>query len=849
MISTKWRVLLLDTKPGNINHYIALGIEAALRDDPRVEAVHFAEYGDALPTAIRHDCNLFVAFDGEDLDRGLCQRIATVCGTSVLWVTDDPYDREPVNISNAELFDLVFTNDSASVAYYEGKAAHLPFAANPRFNFKEIPERDRGHYLYDVLFIGTAWPNRAHFLRKLINELPEAKFKVALPSNEALPAPDLGLPPSTYGWRVPNSEMCRLANRSRVVLGLHRAFGPAPDRSQASTPGPRLYEIALAGGFQLVDLSLSEAVEYFELGKEIAGFSSLQECRDQIRYFLSCPDLRIEMARAAQARCLAEHLYEHRIRTIIDAVESLPPKRVSVQTPMSATPGRKSRVLYVSHNSVNHPPFGGVEVYVDLLSRSLPDAFEPFHYYPDSEWGLGSGIVCENIRTGDKIRHRFSTPTPWGKVTDVEREQHFAELLHDLQIDLVHFQHLHGFTWSLPLVPRTMGLPVVMTLADHFAACDNYTLLNAARQYCNIPQRPTTACDVCLSKLNGAAAGSAASRRAFVGSVLENIDLTIFLCENARDVTSSLFPSLATDERAWVEGFPLDDRPALARPNTRRPFLKVAVIGNFAFHKGADILCDIFQAMRDDPIEFHVHGDVQPPYEPPVFPNVRVHGAYKPHTLRGPLCDADVGLFLSNWPETYVMTLSEAWRAGVVPIVGDIGALGERVQHGVNGLKVPVNDAGSVVHALRGMTANRHELERMRSNIEPALYCRLDGHVERLTQKYDDLLSKYSVRSRKTNFFKEPPRPRAASAGNVFRMEPVWRRGAAVPHHAVAMVQPNGPATVQPNGSATVQLNGSLIRRVYRFWRSRGVKATVRCSLAELKRLANEKGGRNAQIT
>ncbi len=284
--------------------------------------------------------------------------------------------------------------------------------------------------------------------------------------------------------------MCRLANRSRVVLGLHRAFGPAPERAQASTPGPRLYEIALAGGFQLVDLSLPESVDYFALGKEIAGFCSFQECRDQIRYFLSCPDLRIEMARAAQARCLAEHLYEHRIRTIIDSVESIRSKPVSVQTPVSSNPGRKARVLFVSHNSVNHRPFGGVEVYVDLLSRSLPDHFEPFHYYPDHDWVLGSGIVCENIRTGAKTRHHFSTPTPWGKSTDDEREKHFADLLHELQIDLVHFQHLIGFTWSLPLVARTMGLPVVMTLPDHYAACDNYTLLNAARQFCNIPAAP-----------------------------------------------------------------------------------------------------------------------------------------------------------------------------------------------------------------------------------------------------------------------------------------------------------------------------------------------------------------------
>ena len=300
MSVAKWRVLLLDTKPGNINHYIVLGIESALRTDPRVEGVHYADYADALPTAIHNDCNLFIAFDGEELDRGLCQRIAAVCGRSVLWVTDDPYVRESDNLKNAEIFDVIFTNDSGSVRHYEGKARHLPFAANPRFNFQEIPARDQGHYLYDVLFVGTAWPNRVKFLRELMKGLPDVKFKVALPSNEHLPTPNPGLPPSVFNWRVPNSEMCRLANRSRIVLGLHRTFGPVQNCAESRTPGPRLYETALAGGFQLIDLSLRETVEYFSLGNEIAGFSNLQECRDQIRYFLRHADLRMNMARAAQ---------------------------------------------------------------------------------------------------------------------------------------------------------------------------------------------------------------------------------------------------------------------------------------------------------------------------------------------------------------------------------------------------------------------------------------------------------------------------------------------------------------------------------------------------------------------
>src|SRR5262249_45464236 len=155
--------------------------------------------------------------------------------------------------------------------------------------------------------------------------------------------------------------------------------------------------------------------------------------------------------------------------------------------------------------------------------------------------------------------------------------------------------------------------------------------------------------------------------------------------------------------------------------------LQVVVVGNLHHIKGGDALCRVFQAMRGDDIEFHIHGHVLPPYDDILralaIPNVRLHGGYEPRSLHQHLSKASVGVFLSISPETYLLTLSEAWRAGVVPIVTDIGAAAERVSHRVNGLKVPVNEPGSVVHLLRELIADRAEVERLRSGIHAALYC------------------------------------------------------------------------------------------------------------------------------
>jgi glycosyltransferase involved in cell wall biosynthesis len=856
----RWRVLLLDTKEGNPNHYIVVAVETALRNHPHVELVRCPSYADALPIALKEQCNLFLAFDGEGLDRGLCRRLASVCGTSVLWVTEDPYERH-VNVQNARSFDFVFTNDSGSVQFYAGSAHHLPLAANPKFNLREIPPQDKNHYLYDLLFVGTAWPNRVHFLKALLARMPGTKVKLGLTGNEHLPAPNLNLPPSSYSWRVPNSEMARLANRSRVVLTLHRDFSGSGCPSQAATPGPRLFEVALAGGFQLVDLCLPETALYFRLGHEVAGFHSLDECCEQIRYFLDEPTTRLAMARAAQERCLAKHLYQHRVDRLLGVVSARRPA-AEQRGPMSSAQGKRIRVLYVAHNVVKVRPFGGVEVYVDELVRNLPERYEPFVYYPDRRYPLGQVMVCENVQTGKKTSRVFRGPINEGSLEDVGRESYFAELLHERRIDLVHFQHLMGHPWSLPLVARTLGLPVVMNFSDHHAVCTHFNLIHSSRQYCNIPSRPAETCDACLSEQDRARAGSQASRRSFISGLLANVDLMIFPSESARAIAQAMYPAVADDSRVWVEGLPISDRPqarhggspiesphpdpppqggreqsrGASRGRTASGPLQAAVVGNFDHIKGGNALCRVFDLMRDDDIEFHVHGHVRPPYgeilSAMAAPNVRHHGAYEPGSARAILEGKDVGLFLSIWPETYLLTLSEAWNSGVVPIVSDIGAPAERVAHRVNGLKVPVNEPATVANLLRELICDRRELERLRRAIHPGLYCTISGHVERLTGRYEALLDEFGVRLRAEDFFSERPARRAASAGNLFRMESTW-----LARHASGSL--NGDAVL-------VNAVKAAWRKAIPYLRAHGLKATARRSAEKILEKLVLLQGRNA---
>jgi glycosyltransferase involved in cell wall biosynthesis/spore maturation protein CgeB len=723
-----WRVLLLDTKESNPNHYICVAVYRALKRHPNVEWVAKANYGNAVRLARENRANLFLAFDGEGLIRSVCARVAAVCGRSIVWLTEDPYEIH-LNHRNRDLFDLVFTNDRGSVHQYGARGRHLPLGADP--DIHQLQVRDDRDCRYDVFFAGTAWPNRAAFFDHLRRRHPDLRLKLALPHNDCLPAPQLDLPKSTYSWRTPFHEFVRIANRSRIVLTLHRSFSGSGGGATATTPGPRLFEIALGGGFQLVDGSLKEVKDYFSFDSEIARFHSVDACLEQIHRFLSDPTTRVQMARAAQKRALAEHLYSHRVDFLLSEAEAAKPK-----TPQPTAP--RPTVLFVSHNSACRQPFGGVEVYQRQLAAGLRSRFEFLTYAPlgDASYGLW--------KTNGRLiqRHKMSTPYNPDVLTCPERESAFAQLLVENEVELIHFQHLLGHTPSLPFISRALGIPSVASAHDYYAVCKHFNLLGFDGKFCHAFDRSMAACDVCLDARDRLAAGSQGRRRAFWGRVLQQFDAIQYNTPGVARSMARVFPQVL-DSRQFVCPVPLSRQPSV-EARTSTPILKVAAVGNFTVEKGGDVLIRVFNQMREDAVEFHVFGDVRNPY-PEIFralafPNVVVRGAYEPGDLYRRLADIDVSLHLSIWPETYVMTLSEAWQAGAVPVVSDLGALGERVKHNHNGFKVPPEEPGSVIELLRRLIANPGVLETMRETISSKLWVDMETHSNGLGELYDSMI-------------------------------------------------------------------------------------------------------------
>ncbi len=761
-VESPWRILLLDTKRSNPNHYLCLALRDALRVHPRVAAVELVNYGSALAAAARAvdggGFDLFLAFDGEEMDEALCASAARLCRRSALWVTEDPYERT-LNVHRARLFDLVLTNDSASVGAYSGRARHLPLAASEAWHFYPAPAADGAphRYLHDVFFAGTAWPNRSHFLRELTVALPDLRYKIALPANEHLPRPDLIVqrPASSLKWRTPNAEFCRLANLSRITLGLHRDFSGGPGNpSRAATPGPRLFETALAGGFQLVDGTLTEISDFYSVGADLDVFTATAEAVAKVRQHLADPGPREAMARTAQRTTRERHLYAHRVDRLLDWAAEIPPRAIFAPPAVGEdTSPRRRRLLYVAHSTTARGHFGGVEVVMDLLARELHGEFEIFSYVSTCRDRASVGAVLYGPEAVELRRFDFPPLPEDAFLTCPAREAAFAQTLRDCAIDLVHYHHFIGHVPSLPFVSRAYGVPGTLTVYDYYPVCASFNLLNYDRRFCRIEDLPIETCDVCLSALFDHPAGSQSRRRAFFGRVFDALDAVIFISEDTRKRTQRLYPSVDFSRKTLVTDLPVPyhDRPAHVPPAARwspgAP--QVVSFGNFTQPKGADVMLRAFNQLRDSRFEFHLYGRLDEPY--PVllqalnFPNLRVHQRFSPGSLHEVLARAALSLHVSIWPETFCITVAEAMHFGVVPIVSDLGAPGERIEHGVNGFKVPPDSPGPLVELLRGLEADHAPAVRCAERLAAVRVHDAAQHGSVMRAHYHSLLARTSA--------------------------------------------------------------------------------------------------------
>jgi len=240
--------------------------------------------------------------------------------TSINWFCDDVWRFDQFTKEMCWLFDYSICVEEDALIKYEKIGYKNVILSQWATNISLYPKMNLP-FKYDVSFVGQ--PHG--FRREIIAKLEQEGIRVAT---------------FGYGWRetpfkrrwnkryakypflqfnkgrISHDEMIRIFNQSKINLNLSASsHESAMDQMKA-----RNFEVPSCGGFLLTG-KVPHLENFFDIGKEVAVYTSIEEMIEKIRYYLAHEEERQRIANAGYLRTLRDHTYENRFRDIYGRIK------------------------------------------------------------------------------------------------------------------------------------------------------------------------------------------------------------------------------------------------------------------------------------------------------------------------------------------------------------------------------------------------------------------------------------------------------------------------------------------------------------------------------------------------
>lgn len=228
-----------------------------------------------------------------------------------LWFPDHLANFYKAHFMNSG-YDFIFFKDPFIVKslkpILQSEVFYLPECFNP-ISLTINNSKNTAPYQCDITTAGNLHSYRVAFFRNLLNQNLDIKIW-GFPPPSWLNATDV-LPYFQYK-PVYDSEKALAFSSAKIVLNnLHYA--------EIDGLNVRAFEAAGSRAFQLIDFRPA-LKDLFEDGKEIVSFSSINDLKDKINFYLKNPALRNQIASAGFDRAIKNHTYQHRLQLLIDTV-------------------------------------------------------------------------------------------------------------------------------------------------------------------------------------------------------------------------------------------------------------------------------------------------------------------------------------------------------------------------------------------------------------------------------------------------------------------------------------------------------------------------------------------------
>jgi len=290
---------------------------------------------------------------------------------------------------------------------------------------------------------------------------------------------------------------------------------------------------------------------------------------------------------------------------------------------------------------------------------------------------------------------------------NAEVGERIARIVADIEPDIAHVHCVQDLGADCLMRLKNAGLPVVLSVHDFWWLCERQFMLRPDGRWCGQSPVRIEGCRGCVDDL-----GRAAARHSALAGLAALADVVTYPSRFARDLCTA--SGFAADRAVlWENGVRLPGPEFFARQQARRaadPRPVFGFVGGPSRLKGWPLVHDAFARLdREGFRGLVVEGSLDGSWwrDRPLDALAgewSVHLRYDQGTMDDFFSEIDVLLFLSQWKETYGLTIREALARGIRVIQTDSGGT---VEH-------PVADRARLLAIGEGP-------ERLRAEIEAVL--------------------------------------------------------------------------------------------------------------------------------
>jgi len=320
----------------------------------------------------------------------------------------------------------------------------------------------------------------------------------------------------------------------------------------------------------------------------------------------------------------------------------------------------------------------------------------------------------------------------WHKTSSPRMIEAFADFLHTVRPDVVHFHHF--FTFGVDLLTLTRAeLPdarIVFTFHEFMSICaaDGHMVRKTDRSLCT--RASGVRCHQCfperspeqflmrrlwmLRHLAAVDAFTCPSR--FMLDVYEQWGLPParlhHVTNGQRRYGTKLSPPVGPKNRFGFFGQMVDTKGVQVILRAVG-LLRAQGFSDFVVEINGENIRWASPAVREEVESFLAAERALPPEAQIVFHN----GGYHIDDLAGRMARVDWCIVPSIWWEIFGLVISEAWMFGKPVICSNRGGPGERVRHDIDGLHFQLGDARALAETLRRAATEAGLWDRLRENL------------------------------------------------------------------------------------------------------------------------------------